>query len=104
VRRLRMAAGALSARRAPRQVCWRSEAFGEGGHRFGVGVIDPDCVGPLADLGRLSRSAFHFVSAQPTDWGKLSSVSFDCGCSAGGCVCVVLGVSGESVGNLSDPS
>ena len=52
MRLLRAAAGALSARRAPRPVCRRSEAFGEGGHRFGVGVIDPDCVGPSADRGR----------------------------------------------------
>src|SRR6188768_403933 len=46
------AAGALSACGAPRPVRWRSEAFGEGGPRFGGGVIDPDCVGPSADRGR----------------------------------------------------
>jgi hypothetical protein len=46
-------AGALSARRAPRPVRWRSEAFGEGDHRLGDGVIDPDCIGPSADRGRL---------------------------------------------------
>ena len=48
------AAGALPACEAPRPVRRRSEAFGEGGPRFGGGVIDPDCVGPSADRGRLN--------------------------------------------------
>jgi hypothetical protein len=48
----RWAAGALSARGAPRPVRRRSEAFGEGGRRLGGGVIDPDRVGPSADRGR----------------------------------------------------
>jgi hypothetical protein len=48
----RRAAGALSARGAPRPVRRRSEAFEEGGRRLGDGVIDSDCVGPSADRGR----------------------------------------------------
>ena len=52
---IRSATGALSASGAPRPVRWRSEAFGEGGLHFGVGVIDPVSVGPLVDRGRLAR-------------------------------------------------
>jgi hypothetical protein len=100
----RAAAGALSARRAPRPVRWRSEAFGEGGRRLGDGVIDPDRVGPPADRGRPTRPASGLVPVRPTDWRGLSSVPFDCGRSAGGSPGAVLGVCGESVGNLSDPS
>jgi hypothetical protein len=48
----RSAVGALSACGTPRPVRWRSEASGEGGRRFGGGVIDPDCIGPPADRGR----------------------------------------------------
>ncbi len=98
-------AGALSACGAPRPVRWRSEAFGKGGPRFGGGVIDPDSVGPSADRGRLhARSASCLVSVRSTDLGGLSPVSSDRGRSAGGCLGVVLGVGGESVGHLSDPS
>ena len=99
------AAGALSACGAPRPVRWRSEAFGEGGPRFGGGVIDPDSVGPSADRGRqISRSALSFASVRSTDLGGLSPVSSDRGRSAGGCLGVEPGVGGESVGHLSDPS
>ena len=99
------AAGALSASGAPRPVRWRSEAFGEGGPRFGGGVIDPDCVGPSADRGRQhARSTLSPVSVRSTDLGGLSPVSSDRGRSAGGCLEAVLGVGGESVGHLSDPS
>ena len=48
----RVTAGALSASGAPRPVLRRSEASGKGDLRFGVGVIDPVCVGPLGDRGR----------------------------------------------------
>ena len=98
-------AGALSACGAPRPVRRQSEASGKGGPRFGGGVIDPDRVGLSADRGRLhARSASGFVSVRSTDLGGLSPVSSDRGRSAGGCLEVVLGVSGESVGHLSDPS
>ena len=101
----RATTGALSARRAPRPVRRRSEAFGEGGRRLGDGVIDPDRVGPSADRGRpIARSASGLVSVRSTDLGKLSPVSSDRGRTAGGCPDVVLGVCGESVGHLSDPS
>jgi hypothetical protein len=47
--------GALSACGALRPVRRRSEAFGEGDHRLGDGVIDSDRVGPSADRGRPLR-------------------------------------------------
>ena len=100
----RSTAGALSARGTPRPVRWRSEAFGEGGRRFGGGVIDPDRVGPPADRGRPSRSASGLVPVASTDLRGLSSVPSNRGVAAGGCPGVVLGVCGESVGHLSDPS
>jgi hypothetical protein len=64
------AAGALSACGAPRPVRRRSEAFGEGGRRLGVGVIDPDRVGPSADRGRHMRGRLRASSLfdRPT-WG-----------------------------------
>jgi hypothetical protein len=99
------AAGALSACGAPRPVRRRLEAFGEGGPRFGGGVIDPDSVGPSADRGRpYVWSASGLVSVRSTDLGGLSPVSSDRGRAAGGCLGVVLGVGGESVGHLSDPA
>jgi hypothetical protein len=52
---IRSATGALSTSGAPRPVRWRSEASGEGGLHFGVGVIDPVRIGPLTDRGRLDR-------------------------------------------------
>lgn len=65
---IRSATGALSTSGAPRPVRWRSEAFGEGGLHLGVGVIDPDGVGPLADRGRLYRGGRTalFVIDRPT--------------------------------------
>jgi hypothetical protein len=64
------AAGALSARGAPRPVRRRSEASGKGGPRLGGGVIDPDGVGPPADRGRLHRGRLWAPSlfGRPT-WG-----------------------------------
>jgi hypothetical protein len=64
------AAGALSARGAPRPVRRRSEAFGEGGRRLGDGVIDPDRVGPSADRGRPVRGRLRASSLRDrSTWG-----------------------------------
>ena len=100
----RRAAGALSACGAPRPFRWRSEAFGEGSPRLGGGVIDPDGVGPLAERGRLSRPASGPASAASFDLRGLSPVPGNRGEALRGCPGVALGVGGESVGNLSDPS
>ena len=95
----RVAAGALSARGAPRPVCWRSEASGQGDLGFGLGVIGPVGVGPPADRGRPSRSASCLVSGRSFKLGGLSPVPSNRGRSSGGC----LGVDLASVANRSVP-
>ena len=52
----------------------------------------------------VTRSAPGPVSVASTDLRGLLSVPSNRGVAAGGCLGVVLGVGGESVGNLSDPS
>ena len=65
----RAAAGALSARGAPRPVRRRSEASGQGDHDFGCGVIGPVCIGPLADRGRPRGRSRASCSGGRSNWG-----------------------------------
>ena len=71
-----------------------------------VGVTAPDGVGPSADRGRpLLRGRRRLRrSGRPFDLRGLSSVPADCGRSASSVGRRRLGVGGESVGHLSDPS